>query len=90
MEGLFWKSYQKFGELLRYLRHRERLTQRNLAATVGYSDAHINRLEKGLRKPDPIVVAARFVPALSIEDEPDVAERLVQLAQGEREAEELD
>jgi transcriptional regulator with XRE-family HTH domain len=85
MEGLFWKSYQKFGELLRYLRHRERLTQRNLAATVGYSDAQINRLEKGSRKPDPIIVAARFVPALSLEGEPHVAERLVQLAHEERE-----
>jgi transcriptional regulator with XRE-family HTH domain len=83
MEGLFWQSYKKFGELLRFLRHRERLTQRNLAATVGYSDAQINRLEKGLRKPDPFVVAARFVPALSLEDEPRVAERLVQLASDE-------
>ena len=54
-------TFKTFGEMLRYLRVREHMTQRELALTVGYSDAHINRLEKGLRQPDSDVVATRFM-----------------------------
>ena len=53
-----------FGELLRYVRRRARLTQRDLGIAVGYSESHINRFEKNKHLPDPATVAALFVPAL--------------------------
>ncbi len=73
-------SFKTFGDLLRFLRQRERMSQRALSIAVGYSDAHINRLEKGSRAPDLDVVRARFVPALHLDDEPEVAARLIELA----------
>ena len=51
-----------------------------LGIQVGYSEAHISRLENEQRTPDPVIVATRFVPALMLDDEPEVAARLVQLA----------
>jgi transcriptional regulator with XRE-family HTH domain len=39
-------SFQSFGDLLKYLRRRERLTQLELSINVGYSEAQIGRLEK--------------------------------------------
>ena len=74
------ESFQTFGQMLGYLRERERLSQRELARAVGYSDAQISRLEKGQRTPDPTVVAARFVQALHLEGEPELAARLVAYA----------
>jgi tetratricopeptide (TPR) repeat protein len=69
-----------FGELLRYLRRRARLTQRDLGLAVGYSEAQISRLEQHRRAPDPTVVAALFLPALRLGGEPALARRLVALA----------
>jgi transcriptional regulator with XRE-family HTH domain len=69
-----------FGDLLKYLRRRARLTQRELAIAVGYTEAHICRLEKNERLPDAATVAALFIPALYIDDEPVLMERLLQLA----------
>ena len=40
-------SVADFGGMLRVLRHRARLTQRELGLAVGYSEAQISRLEKG-------------------------------------------
>jgi DNA-binding XRE family transcriptional regulator len=57
-------SVADFGGMLRVLRHRARLTQRELGLAVGYSEAQISRLEKGKRLPDPSVVAALFLPSL--------------------------
>jgi transcriptional regulator with XRE-family HTH domain len=37
-------SFQTFGDLLKYLRRRERLTQLELSIAVGYSEAQISRL----------------------------------------------
>ena len=74
------QSSESFGELLRLLRQRAHLTQRELAVIVGYSDAQINRYEKGARTPDPSVVAALFLKALGLEPESDLAARLVALA----------
>jgi predicted ATPase/DNA-binding XRE family transcriptional regulator len=72
--------FDTFGDLLKYLRKRAQLTQRELAIAVGYSEAHITRLEKHQRLPDLSTLAALFVPALSLEDEPDTIARLLELA----------
>ena len=72
--------FDTFGDLLKYLRKRAQLTQRELAIAVGYSEAHITRLEKNQRLPDLSTMAALFVPALSLEDEPDTISRLLELA----------
>jgi WD40 repeat protein/transcriptional regulator with XRE-family HTH domain len=77
-------SFQTFGDLLRYLRRRERLTQLELSIMVGYSEAQMTRLEKNQRRPDPIAVKALFVPALHIENEPEWVARLLELAQSAR------
>jgi ATP/maltotriose-dependent transcriptional regulator MalT len=73
-------AFTSFGALLKYLRRRERLTQRDLALAVGYTEAHLCRLEKDQRLPDQTTVAALFVPALHLEREPEWVERLLQLA----------
>ena len=51
-ETLRADSFDTFGTLLRFLRRRAGLKQRELAARVGYSEAHISRLEGGQRR-DP-------------------------------------
>ena len=83
--GLDWDSFGSFGDLLRFLRLRARLTQRDLAIAVGYSEAQITRLERGQRLPDPVVVQTRFVEALDLTGDPRAAQRLVQLAEQTRE-----
>src|SRR6266542_1468541 len=69
-----------FGELLKVLRRRARLTQRELATAVGYSETYITRLEVNSRLPDPTAVEALFVTALGVQDEPELARRLITLA----------
>jgi transcriptional regulator with XRE-family HTH domain len=76
-----------FGDLLKFLRKRAHLTQRDLAAAVGYTEAHISRLENSERLPDVTTVAALFVPALDLREDPASMERLLKLAaqaRGER------
>jgi LuxR family transcriptional regulator, maltose regulon positive regulatory protein len=77
------EQFDRFGPLLRYLRVRAHLSQRDLAIAVGYSEAHLSRLEQGQRRPDPDAVRAHFLPALDLEDEPAWAARLLALATGE-------
>jgi predicted ATPase len=77
-------SFATFGELLRYLRRRARLQQRDLAIAVGYSEGQICRLEQNQRLPDLPTLAARFVPALDLEDAPELAARLLDLASAAR------
>ncbi|MFN2198416.1 MAG: helix-turn-helix domain-containing protein [Anaerolineales bacterium] len=72
--------FTTFGDLLKYLRRRAGLTQRELSIAVGYSDTQISRLEQNERLPDLATLTARFLPALHIEDQPEVAERLLELA----------
>jgi predicted ATPase/transcriptional regulator with XRE-family HTH domain len=74
------ESFRTFGDLLKYLRRRARLTQRELSIAVKYSEAQISRLEQNQRLPDPSVLAALFIPALYIEDEPETIARLLELA----------
>ena len=73
-------GFANFGEMLRYLRRRARLQQRDLAIAVGYSESQISRLEQNQRLPDMSTLAALFVPALGLETEPALAERLLELA----------
>jgi WD40 repeat protein/transcriptional regulator with XRE-family HTH domain len=77
-------SFQTFGDLLKYLRRRERLTQLELSITVGYSEAQIGRLENNQRRPDITALKALFIPALHIEDEPELVARFLELAQSAR------
>ncbi len=69
-----------FGDALKYLRKRAHLTQDELGRSVGYSREQIARLENGSRLPDLSVVAALFVPALDIQHQPELIQRLLELA----------
>jgi len=77
-------SFTTFGDLLKYLRRRERLTQLELSITVGYSEAQIGRLEKNQRLPDITALKALFIPALHLEDIPELLARFLELAQSAR------
>jgi WD40 repeat protein/transcriptional regulator with XRE-family HTH domain len=77
-------SFQTFGDLLKYLRRRQRLTQLELSIAVGYSEAQIGRLENNQRRPDITALKALFIPALHIEDEPELIARFLELAQSAR------
>ena len=78
------ETFSTFGDLLKYLRKREELTQRELALLVGYSDTQISRLEQNQRVPDAATLTALFVPALHLEREPQWVERLLELAKQAR------
>jgi len=73
-------EFTSFGAMLRHLRRRTRITQRELGIAVGYSEAHIARLEANQRRPDVAAVTGRFIEALDLQDEPETAEQLVALA----------
>ena len=73
-------SFTSFGELLKHLRLRAQITQRDLAARVGYNHAHLSRLENNQRVPDAATIRALFIPALDLENEPEWAARLLELA----------
>ncbi|MEZ4663890.1 MAG: helix-turn-helix domain-containing protein [Caldilineaceae bacterium] len=76
-----------FGPLLKQLRKRAGMTQRDLGAALGYSIALISSLEKAQRRPDLQAVRERFIPALGLQDDPASAARLIEqaaLARGER------
>jgi WD40 repeat protein/transcriptional regulator with XRE-family HTH domain len=72
--------FTTFGDLLKYLRRRAGYTQRELSIAVGYSDTQISRLEQNERLPDLATLTARFLPALHLEDQPEAARRLLELA----------
>jgi ATP/maltotriose-dependent transcriptional regulator MalT len=74
------QTIDTFGAMLKFLRRRARLTQMELGISVGYNEAHISRLENGQRQPDLAALAALFVPALDLQDEPELAARLLELA----------
>ena len=78
------ESFQTFGDLLKYLRRREHLTQLELSIAVGYSEAQISRLEQNQRLPDLTALKALFIPALHLEDEPELTARFLELAQSAR------
>jgi predicted ATPase/transcriptional regulator with XRE-family HTH domain len=76
------EKFATFGELLRFLRRKAKLTQRELAIAVGYSESQISRLEKNERAPDEATLAAQFVPALFLDEEPAWVARLLYLGAG--------
>src|SRR5689334_2901939 len=78
-------SVVTFGNLLKHLRLRARLTQDEFGLAVGYSRAHVARLENGQRLPDVGAVRARFAEALHLKDEPQTIARLIELAAVARE-----
>ncbi|MBC8077936.1 MAG: tetratricopeptide repeat protein, partial [Chloroflexales bacterium] len=73
-------------DMLRYLRRRARLTQSELAIAVGYSREQITKLETNQRLPDLMALKALFVPALDLDERPELAERFLQLAAATRAA----
>jgi transcriptional regulator with XRE-family HTH domain len=73
-----------FGDLLKHLRRRAQMTQRDLALATGYSVGQICRFEQNQRLPDLPTLTALFVPALDLEEEPAVVERLLALAAAAR------
>jgi len=76
-----------FGPLLKSLRKQAGMTQRDLAAALGYSESLIWSLEKAQRQPDLQAVTKRFIPALGLQDDPQTAISLIEqaaLARGER------
>src|SRR5512147_2312868 len=77
-------SFTTFGPLLHYLRKRAQLTQRDLGTAVGYSVAQISLLENDQRLPDLTTLAALFIPALNLQDEPQLTTRLLELAAASR------
>lgn len=62
--------FEHFGEFLKDLRKKKGLTQTQLAQLVGFSKAHINKLEKGLYKHPSITLLANLSQGLktNIED----------------------
>jgi len=76
--------FTSLGDLLKYLRRREGLTQRELAIQVGYSDTQISRIEQNQRVPDDAMLNAQFIPALHLEREPRWTVRLLELARQTR------
>jgi len=74
------QSFQSFGEFLRFLRKRARLSQRDLAAQVGYHFSYISRIETGQHIPDKAALEARFIPALDLCARPEWGQRLIELA----------
>src|ERR687883_520996 len=78
------EPFTTFGGLLKYLRVRARLNQRELAIAVNYSTAQISRLEQNQRLPDLATLVALFVPALDLDDEPELVARLLELAAAAR------
>jgi ATP/maltotriose-dependent transcriptional regulator MalT/DNA-binding XRE family transcriptional regulator len=73
-------SFSTFGDLLKYLRRRAQITQRELGIAVGYSEAHISRLENNHLPPDMAGLVALFVPVLRLQEEPETLARLIELA----------
>src|SRR5262245_55968422 len=74
------ESLATFGDMLKYLRRRARLTQSELAMAVGYSREQITKLENNQRLPDLTALQALFVPALDLDERPDLVARFLQLA----------
>jgi len=78
-------NFKSLGELILFLRERAQLTQRDLAAQVGYHYSYISRIEKNQHTPAIATLLGRFIPALDIKDEPEWTERLLELASGNQE-----
>jgi transcriptional regulator with XRE-family HTH domain len=67
-----------FSDKLRAYRDRLGMKQRSLAARVGLTPGHLNKIEKGTRKPPEVETVLAMVDVLRLKR--DEAEELVQLA----------
>ena len=85
MSSISTEDFTTFGELLKHLRRRARLTQQELGLAVGYSESYITRLERDARLPLPDMVKSRFIDALNLKHDPELARRLIELAEATRE-----
>ncbi len=74
------ENFNTMGKLLRYLRERAHLTQRELAAKVDFHYSYISRVEKDQHSPDLATITARFIPALDLENESAWSKHLIRLA----------
>lgn len=73
-----------FGLLLKQLRKRAGMTQRDLGAALNYSNSLISSLEKAQRQPDLDAVITRFIPALGLQNDPAAAAHLIERAAAAR------
>src|SRR3954463_4199721 len=78
--GLKWGHNDSFGDYLRLLRRRARMTQTELSVAVGYSPGQISMLESGQRQPNVTAVMALFIAALGIQNDAQASNRLIELA----------
>jgi LuxR family maltose regulon positive regulatory protein len=74
------ERFATFGQLLRHVRKRARLTLRELSIATGYSEGHLANLERDARRPDLAMVRARLLPALDLDAASAWATRLLDLA----------
>ena len=74
------QPFSSFGECLRYHRQRARLTQDEFGVAVGYSRAHLARMESNQRLPDVASVRAKFIEALYLQPGSIAATQLIDLA----------
>jgi predicted ATPase/transcriptional regulator with XRE-family HTH domain len=72
-------NFASLGDLLKFLRRRVQLSQRELSIAVGYSESHLSRIENNERLLDRTSLLALFIPALHLENEPEIIERLLTL-----------
>ncbi len=76
-------SYAKintFGDMLKLLRRRARLTQAQLGAMIGYSNTLIARFESNTRRPDIDLVCPKLIEALGVADQPVIKQKFIELA----------
>ncbi len=73
-------QFTEFGELLKYLRNRARLTQSELSEAVGYSKSQIREFEHNQQAPNEATLVDLFIPALHIEMDSEWTSRLLKLA----------
>jgi predicted ATPase/transcriptional regulator with XRE-family HTH domain len=74
-------TFDSVGKLLKFLRRRARLSQRELSIAVGYSESHLSRIESNQRQLDRTSLLALFIPALHIENEPEIIARILALCE---------
>ncbi|MCE7988796.1 MAG: serine/threonine protein kinase [Caldilinea sp. CFX5] len=72
-------NFSTLGDLLKFLRRRAHLSQRELAIAVGYSESHLSRIEHNERPLDRTSLLALFVPALHLQNEPEIVKQLLAL-----------
>ncbi|NJN82515.1 MAG: XRE family transcriptional regulator [Caldilineaceae bacterium] len=76
--------FDSVGGMLRFLRRRARLSQRELSIAVGFSESHVSRIENNERPIDRTTLLALFVPVLHIQNEPALIDRLLVLCERNR------